>query len=100
MATKSTKRRKKGTTAFVLLCAFCGLSALANSSQRNTNLEPRNADFIPDCAGKKRLRGREAPTLKIFLSLIFLSSLPLDPDAFDRKILDRKISKTRAAPGF
>ena len=70
------------------------------SSQRNQNYERCGADFIPDCAGKKRLRSREAHALKIFLSLIFLSSLPLDPDAFDRKILDRKISKTRAAPGF
>ncbi len=31
---------------------------------------------------------------------IFLSSRPFDPDALDRKILGKKISNPRAAPGI
>jgi hypothetical protein len=40
------------------------------------------------------------PCVEIFLSLIFLSFPLFNPDTLDRKILDRKISNIRAAPGF
>ena len=50
---------------------------------------------FPGLHREKRLRGREAHALNIFLSFIFLSSRPIVPDTLDSKILARKISNPR-----